>query len=192
MDSLSSIDPDDHEGLLSEAFRVHGQIVHHAALADCLLFEIFRHFSGCTRPIAQAIFFTLDSAKAKETLTVRTAIAAEADAETTASVELLAAAIGRVIKHRNDIAHAFLLIYDPIFEDVEIQRINPKKAHAKQKTIKRQNSAQSPQLHTDQVSATSLQHSLLESNRHLSKATKEFRALCQHIGIQPEISLERW
>lgn len=191
MDSLSSIDPEDQEGLLKEAFRVHGQIVHHAALADCLLFEIFRHFSGCTRPIAQAIFFTLDSAKAKETLTVRTAIAAGADAETTASVESLAVAIGGVIKHRNDIAHAFLLLYDPIFEDAVVRRINPKKAHAKQKTVKHQNSAQSQTHHTDQVSVTSLQHSLHESNRRLSKALKEFQALCQRIGIQPELSLER-
>lgn len=187
MDSLSSIDPDDHEGLLKEAFRVHGQIVHHAALADCLLFEIFRHFSGCTRPIAQAIFFTLDSAKAKETLTVRTATAAGAQEDAVKLVKKLTEAISDVLQHRNAIAHAFLMLHDPIFEAAEIRLINPKHAHKP----KRLNSAQSQTHHTDQVSVTSLQHSLHESNRHLNKATREFRALCRHIGIQPELSLER-
>lgn len=191
MDSLSSIDPDDHEGLLKEAFRVHGQIVHHAAIADSLLFEIFRHFSGCTRPIAQAIFFTLDSLKAKETLTIRTCRAAEANVETINLVKSLAVAIGKVVKHRNDIAHAFLLLHDPIFEDAEIRLINPKIAHAEPRKPKGQISAQSQPHHRDQVSVTSLQHSLHESNRHLSMALKEFQALCQHIGIQPALSLER-
>jgi hypothetical protein len=191
METLSTIDPDDHEAIMQEAFRVHGQIVHHAALADCLLFEIFRHFSGCARPIAQAIFFTLDSAKAKETLTTRTARAAGAKQDTIDQVGKLTVAIQRVLDHRNAIAHAFLMIHDPIFDDPEIRLINPKTVHAKSKAVRVRTDEKSPPPRKDQVSATSLQKSLSESNLHLSKAMQEFRSLCRHIGIQPQLSLER-
>lgn len=192
MERLSEIDPDDQEALLQEAFRVHGQIVHHAALADCFLFEIFHHFSGCTRPIAQAIFFTLDSANAKETLVMRTARAADADEETSKLVKKLAGAISKVIKHRNDIAHAFLLSQDPVFEDGRLELVNPKHAHSDKKASHQKNapSSKSHEKLSNQVSVTSLQKTLRDSNLHLSTAMQEFLSLCRHIGIQPRLALE--
>lgn len=182
---------EEHQELVNEAFRVHGKIMHNASLADAFMYEVFHHYAGTTRPIAQAIYFTLDSAKTKHTLTVRTARAGEADEDAIKAIDKLAAAIQKVIDGRNGIAHAFMLFDDPIFSDGQIKVMNPKAAHAKGRQGRPANpgAPKRPAPASNTVSLTSLQQSLRTSDQHLRAATLEFRAICQRIGRKTQVTL---
>lgn len=179
------------QALANEAFRVHGKIVHNAALADAYMYEVFHHYAGTTRAIAQAIFFTLDSSKARNTLTIRTARAAKADKNAIEAIDKLAAAISKTLEHRNTIAHAFLLQDDPVFSDGEIKVLNPKAAHAGGRRGKSANpsSPANPGHPTNIVSPTSLQQSLHASDQNLRAATLAFREVCRSIGRTPKVTL---
>jgi hypothetical protein len=182
---------EERRALADEAFRVHGKVVHNAALADSYMYEVFHHYAGTTRAIAQAIFFTLDSSKARHTLTTRTARAAKADDGALKAIDKLAAAISKTLEHRNSIAHAFLLQDDQIFSDGEIRVVNPKAVHASGRRGKSANpsSPANPGHPTSTVSLTSLQQSLRASDQNLRAATLAFRALCRSIGRRSKVTL---
>lgn len=179
------------DGLIDEAFRVHGKVVHNASLADAYMYELFHHYAGTTRAIAQAIFFTLDSAKARHVLTMRTARAANADDPAIKAIDKLALAIGKVTEGRNKIAHAFLLQDDPIFSEAEIRLLNPKTPFSGSRRAKSAGRLlpEGPELQSRTISQTSLQKALQTSDDHLLAATAAFREICRNLGIKPRVTL---
>lgn len=181
----------DEQTLADEAFRVHGKIVHNASLAGVYMYEIFHHYAGAKRAVSQAIFYTLDSTKAQETLTARTARAAGADPVALKEIQALGVAIGKVMEDRNRIAHSFLLQDDPIFSDGGIKLVNPKSAHSGRGQSRSAGQAlpADPESDSGAISPSSLQQSLRASDAHLRAATLVFRRLCQSNGRKTQVTV---
>lgn len=160
--------------LVEKAQLTHGLIAHNAAFADTFLYEIFHHFSQCPREISRAIYFTLDSISGRKSLVKRVAKATQKDAETQALLLKLSTAVDKVIKHRNGVAHSFLILHRDLFGlESHIKMINPKQ----------------PAPGSSCVTEQSLEEAEDTSNSHLQIVGQAFEKLCEKLGIRPEVTI---
>ena len=160
------------EPLIEKARSTHGLIMHNATLAETCLYEIFHHFSQCSREISRAIYFTLDSAQGRRSLVKRVANAKGVEKETQALLKELSEAIQKIVDHRNGIAHSFLILDRDFFgSEIHIKLINPKQAGPGSLPV------------TEQY----LEEAENKSKSYLKTVGQIFEKICKKLGIPPKV-----
>lgn len=91
----------------NEYFKITGQIVHFATMADSILAEAFGVIAECNPAVSGAIYYTLDAITAKEKLVTRVAKLA-CDDEERALIREIIAAVKIANNQRTEVAHSMI------------------------------------------------------------------------------------
>lgn len=107
-----------------------GKVVNNATLSEAYMFTAFKIISGCTTPIASAIFYTLDSIQGKKSLLMRI-LKEVGDAQDTEYIGAIIEAAKKANNQRREVAHAVILFTtkDGTFPPHEI--VSPKSRQSK-------------------------------------------------------------
>jgi hypothetical protein len=152
-----------------EHFAAVGRLVNNAALADAMMFNVFRVLSGCSVPVAKAIFFTLDAYPTRRSLIDRVA-SLHSDPELTALALAVCENAKNIQDNRNALAHALLLERE--IEPDELLLHNPKRPRSKRP-----------------VTAGYLESLIKPTAMWLREANSAFEALCARRSVPPQLEL---
>jgi hypothetical protein len=156
----------DQSQLLEQHLKTVGVLVNLATLCDLVLFNAFKVISGCEPKIANAIYFSNESFKAKEAI-VNRVLLANNDAKESEIVKAIIKANDKANKKRNNLSHALLQI-----EGGQLYSLNARQ---------------------QEKSATALSPRVLdEMHKHASvahlEAMRQYQALCQKRGIPAQVT----